>query len=553
VKFLHKISLPLLQKELVEQANRKRTYVIRVVFALGMALVFIMVMNDTVSNSGVVNLWSLASAGKNILTAIIFCLYVITLLVLPGAAATSITSERERGSLELLLVTKLGPWKIVLQKFLGRVIPVAMFAFLCLPMAAVAYSFGGTNQQEIAYFAAELAFLIVFVAACGTFFSAWFANGVTAIIATYLTVGATATVFIVFVPKSYVYSFEEYLTQWFVWQVIASSLALTLATLILKLRRQPRKGNTMLRIFKRLDRFWKKLNDRFLGGMEIITSDKEQLPGKDPIAWFEKYKRASGTTTHLTRIIVILLVPVSILLLLVILTVLHEGRIAGTLEFLEFSKFTTAWFGIYLAVAALTLLAKGVSIVSEERRNQTLEILLTTPVSPEHLLKIKAKTLQRTHLAFAIPIGILTAITAAANNMHPISVVIIFTILYFVHLKALTWGAVWLGLRIKNQRKAFVLAFTILAVWLFLPPIISETFSPYLSRAYYIAGASNFSFTEAIFLISPLDLILSMISPPYYLALSPLEQTIISAVPALAAYLYFKISLWGAADRLLRK
>jgi ABC-type transport system involved in multi-copper enzyme maturation permease subunit len=341
-----------------------------------------------------------------------------------------------------------------------------------------------------------------------------------------------------------------YLTLCFASQAIASFLALASATLILKLRRQPRKGNTMLRIFKRLDRFWKKLNDRFLGGMEIITSDKEQLPGKDPIAWFEKHKRASGTTTHLARIIVILLVPVSILLLLVILTVLHEGRIAGTLGF---SKFTTAWFGIYLAVAALTLLAKGVSIVSEERRNQTLEILLTTPVSPEHLLKIKAKTLQRTHLAFAIPIGILTAITAAANNMHPISVVIIFTILYFVHLKALTWGAVWLGLRIKNQRKAFVLAFTILAVWLFLPPIISETFSPYLSRAYYFAGTSNFSFTEAIFLISPLDLILSMISPPYYLALSPLEQTIISAVPALAAYLYFKISLWGAADRLLRK
>ena len=196
------------------------------------------------------------------------------------------------------MLTRLHPWEIVFQKYFSRIIPIIMFIFLSLPLMAVAYALGGFEVEALGYLFAELIILIFFVGAIGIICSTYFRSSVTAIIFTYINVGAFIGVFFIIPNLSYQYrgSMNGYLTFWMVVQGIFVLIALPLSVHFLKTRRHHRKGNPMLRLFNNLDKFWKDLNS-VTGGVEIIKSDNYQLPWINPIRWYEKYKRPSRQIT----------------------------------------------------------------------------------------------------------------------------------------------------------------------------------------------------------------------------------------------------------------
>ena len=70
-------------------------------------------------------------------------------LFLPAISCGCLTVEKERNTLGLLLITSLRPWQIVLQKLLGRVVPMLTFVLLSFPLMAVAYSFGGITEDYL--------------------------------------------------------------------------------------------------------------------------------------------------------------------------------------------------------------------------------------------------------------------------------------------------------------------------------------------------------------------------------------------------------------------
>ena len=71
------------------------------------------------------------------------------MLFLPAMAWGTLTSEKEQDCLGLLLVTSLTPWDIILQKLLGRLIPVVTFLFLSFPLMAIAYGYGGVTEHHL--------------------------------------------------------------------------------------------------------------------------------------------------------------------------------------------------------------------------------------------------------------------------------------------------------------------------------------------------------------------------------------------------------------------
>src|SRR5258708_1818008 len=68
-------------------------------------------------------------------------------LFMPAITCGVVTQEKERDSLQLLFLTRLGPWTILFEKLLGRLIPMFSFLLLSLPLLAFAYSLGGISPS----------------------------------------------------------------------------------------------------------------------------------------------------------------------------------------------------------------------------------------------------------------------------------------------------------------------------------------------------------------------------------------------------------------------
>ena len=300
-----KLSLPLLSKELLEQANRKRTYWFRGVFAFLIVLFFMLSLWDEgLTSPDKMDLWRLHRIGQNIMQMVVVCQYAAVFLLLPASSATVISSEKERYSLELLLLTDMKPWQIILQKYLSRIIPVVMFLMLTLPLLAVCYAFGGIRYDELSQMMLVLFTFIFYIGAWGVFHSSLCRNSVSAILMTYFSLGIITIAYSILIPmlayKLFRFSFVHAI--WFFaasfW--IQIPFLLWAAKAFLKSRRAPKKGNPFLRILQRIDRFWKRCNT-VTGGIEVIKSDEYRLPEQDPIAWYEKYKRPSGRKHYLAR------------------------------------------------------------------------------------------------------------------------------------------------------------------------------------------------------------------------------------------------------------
>ncbi len=116
------LGMPLLTKELAEQAARKRTYLIRfvytaVLFGVGCSSF----MTGSAGNS------DLLGQGQEMFYQVFHLQLAAILLVLPALCAGAFAGEKERESLSLLLLTTIPSPLIVLQKLLSRVIPMLAF------------------------------------------------------------------------------------------------------------------------------------------------------------------------------------------------------------------------------------------------------------------------------------------------------------------------------------------------------------------------------------------------------------------------------------------
>ncbi len=136
--------LPILRRELIAQASQRRIYLLRVAFAAG---VFGLSMAWLAGRGS--ELSSLRGDGDVLLGLLTMAEQAAIFLVLPAIAAGAIASERERGTLPLLLTTPLSPARIVAEKAVARALPVLTFFFLAMPLAAVAYSIGGVTPAHL--------------------------------------------------------------------------------------------------------------------------------------------------------------------------------------------------------------------------------------------------------------------------------------------------------------------------------------------------------------------------------------------------------------------
>lgn len=84
-------------------------------------------------------------SAPRMLTGYYFVLAVPMLLVVPMAAYRSLEGEIEDGTLELLSISALGPWQIVLGKLASAMLQMALYFVALFPCVAYAYNLRGVD------------------------------------------------------------------------------------------------------------------------------------------------------------------------------------------------------------------------------------------------------------------------------------------------------------------------------------------------------------------------------------------------------------------------
>lgn len=101
-----------------------------------------------------------------------YALFFMECLLIPGIAGGSIAGERERRTLDIMLTTRLNPWKIIVGKLEASLSLVFLLAFSALPSMGMVMIFGGVGYKALFL---EVIFLVVsgiFIGSIGIFCSA---------------------------------------------------------------------------------------------------------------------------------------------------------------------------------------------------------------------------------------------------------------------------------------------------------------------------------------------------------------------------------------------
>lgn len=129
--------------------------------------------------------------------------FLLFLLLTPAAAAGSITRERERGTLDLLLTSNMTARQIVMGKFGAAISSVGMLFISSLPVLSLVFVYGGVQLWDFVFLLLNLYVPIMLVASISIFWSAWCKRTAVSLVLSYgavafLTVGTLALEWIVF-------------------------------------------------------------------------------------------------------------------------------------------------------------------------------------------------------------------------------------------------------------------------------------------------------------------------------------------------------------------
>ena len=514
--------LPLLRRELIELSNRRRTYIVRFVGAI-IILTIVMVqyfrvmqiISQTANPGGgwVANKFN--GSGGVIFSALVPMLFHSVQLLMPALICGAVTIEKERNTLGTLFVTRLSPMTIILEKLASRLVPMLTFLLLTFPVLAFVYSLGGVDTTVLLSTLWLLLCECVFYASIGLLCSSWFSTTASAFICSYIVVGLivmfsqvlgfgyrypVVTPFDVWnfafggrndynifmndrgtLRELLVNALQEssaaaggllaarvlLLISMSVPSLMASGFFVLLARFFLIRRAFVSSSSVLLRVFKRVDTFFTTLNDNTTGGI-VLVKDYDSLPAFDPVAWRERSKKSLGKARYLFRVLIVLEGPVLFICL-------------ATATFSMSADFDGLRVLLFLmwAIAAMILSMKAATMISSERTRETLEALLSTPMSSGEIISQKVAGLHRLMIVLSIPILTIHLTLALMHfdivqiirslSLSTLSTILFYAIMVtattYTSMHLVVWLSALMGLRSPTQARSVMAAITVLGMW----------------------------------------------------------------------------------------
>lgn len=125
----------------------------------------------------------------------------LVLFITPGLTAGAISSEREKQTLNMLLMTTQSSWQIVLGKLTSSIAFLGFLLLAGLPIYSLVFLFGGVSPMQLVTIFLFYFVTMIAIGSIGIFFSTVTKRTITAMIATYGTMiflaGFTAFFFFV--------------------------------------------------------------------------------------------------------------------------------------------------------------------------------------------------------------------------------------------------------------------------------------------------------------------------------------------------------------------
>ncbi|MEZ0228120.1 MAG: ABC transporter permease subunit [Planctomycetota bacterium] len=507
-------------REALVHARRPRTYVFQTIFLAGLVLILVPLWPAGGGGGAAV-----ASIAKEIFeTGSKFELILIA-LVAPVLTAGAITTEKDKHTLELLILTDAGPYAIVWGKLLARFAQIAFLLFLSLPVIFALLTLGGIDARSIG-----VAFTILLASsflggAIGVFFSTILRKTTLAILAGYAVFAvyvfspAVLQAFGVFASKAgagtyapatayvspwydLVYLFEtskfvsreSFPERWWINPLISVAGGVGLATLSSMLLTHARGIDKALGLKPVFD-----LMDRGLAAIGGASAKKKMDaertgPKGNPIYWKETSVNTIGRMRHWWR--VNLMIALCMVGSYAIVAKLPSSSGAPGENLLQDIMFHKVVGGILAGLTVLTATAMAAVSVSKEREDRTLFVLATTPVDVSTYVTGKVRGILR-NLAFLLLLPLIhVAIFVGTGTIAWPSLIFVILGVPVCAISAIVQGT-FVSLVFPTTLRSVVAAIALLTIESMLPVCTClHTFNPVLLLYYGIesplgAGSST--------------------------------------------------------------
>lgn len=188
----------LMRRELRTALRQKRSFAVLLLIT-GVSTIVVLWQWNLINQQSTASYWqginfggtSVGDMSRQLLDTLTLALVVGCTLFLPGLAASSLTTEKEQDTLDLVRMSLIPPWGIVLGKLVNAVGFYLLIIVGTLPIAGVLFFTAGIDPAQIVYRFAEILSLTFAVAAIGLLCSALVNRTTVALIVTYIAVVIT--------------------------------------------------------------------------------------------------------------------------------------------------------------------------------------------------------------------------------------------------------------------------------------------------------------------------------------------------------------------------
>ena len=175
---------PVMQRELITNLRTHRSFVLMLVYQVALASVVLIAYPQETR----IDLTDESSAARRLIDFFFVGQYVLASLMAPSFAAGAISGEKERKTYEMLLASPLQPTAIVFGKMVASLTHLVMLIIGSLPTVMLCLPLGGVSIYEV--FAAYIGLMVssILFGAIGLTCSSYFRRTAASLVVSYLVI-----------------------------------------------------------------------------------------------------------------------------------------------------------------------------------------------------------------------------------------------------------------------------------------------------------------------------------------------------------------------------
>ena len=366
---------PVLQRELLVNLRTNRAFFLLAAYQLLLAGVVLIAW----PSDQVLDLTSNPKSAKQLVDLFFLGQYVITSLMAPSFAAGAITGEKERLTYEMLLASPLRPGAIVLGKMVASLTHLGMLILASLPIIVLCLPLGGVSVYEVLAAYLGLIVSVILFGSIGVFCSSYFSRTSSSLVVSYLVI-LPLVILAVSTWIAFANAGELRLKIAF---LIFPAFAFT-ATILMcsaaagRMLYPPDVGSEGKQVID-LDKEAEEAvglviqPDQFPDRLFAPPKKRELMPdGTNPVYDKEIHSEIFSQGTLMLRLVI----QISMLLAIPMMGI-----------FLFWQIEQCAWFSVYVVVFSILVgPVFHAGSMTSERERQTLDLLLTTSLTPWQIL-----------------------------------------------------------------------------------------------------------------------------------------------------------------------